>query len=239
MRPIGFSTGSIARGDFRAALQALSTSGADTRAVELSALRAAELPALASAAETLVLDGFDHVSIHAPSSFPPEDEGRIVDLLISLCDRGWPVVVHPDTIGPRSDGLWREFGPLLLIENMDKRKPIGRSAAELDELFDRFPDAGLCFDIAHARQCDPSMLETYRILQAHGARLREVHISEVSSSSKHTRLSYGAIHDFSEVAHWIPPHVPIIIESPVALHEIAGEIERANQALPVTAGAAW
>ena len=236
MRPIGFSTGSIARGDFHAALEALQSAG--TEVVELSALRAWELPALAAAAAALDLAGFAHVSVHAPSSFEPQAESRIVELLICLADRGWPVVVHPDAIGPRSDALWRELGALLMIENMDKRKPVGRSAAELDDLFERFPDAGLCFDIGHARQYDPSMLETYRILHTHGSRLREVHVSEVSSSSKHTRLSYGAIHDFSEAAQWIPTHVPVVIESPVAPDEIANELDRASQALPVAAGAA-
>jgi sugar phosphate isomerase/epimerase len=235
MRPIGFSTGSLCRGDFQAALDLLS--GAGTDAVELSALRAWELPDLASAADTLALDGFDHVSVHAPSSFGKDVEPDVLRLLMQLCDHGWGIVVHPDTIDPASDPLWRELGSSLWIENMDKRKPVGRSAAELEGIFERFPDAGLCFDIAHARQYDPSMLETYRILHAHGPRLREVHLSEVASSSKHTRLSFGAIHDFSEAAHWIPPHVPVIIESPVSEGEIANELERALQALPVPGGA--
>jgi hypothetical protein len=148
MRPIGFSTGALAGGDFHAALSLLAGSG--TEAVELSALRAWELPELARAASTLSVEGFQFVSVHAPSSFRPDEEDEIVGLLKHLCGFGWPIVVHPDSI--RSYSPWREFGSMLWIENMDKRKPVGRSAAELDEIFDHLPDAGLCFDIAHARQ---------------------------------------------------------------------------------------
>ena len=227
MRPIGFSTGSLALGDFRTALSMLADTGVSV--VELSALRLAELPALVDAAPSLALAGYRHVSVHAPSRFPPDAEADVVRLLRLLADRGWPIVVHPDAI--HSSAAWRGLGPRLWIENMDKRKPIGRSAAELDGIFGRLPEAGLCLDLAHARQFDPSMVEAYRILRQHGKRLRQVHLSEVSSASRHTRLSFGAIHDFREVARWIPEEIPVILESPVAASEILDEIERARTAL--------
>ena len=71
-----------------------------------------------------------------------------------------------------------EFGSLLCIENMDKRKPIGRSAGELRSIFDQLPDASLCFDIGHARQVDTTMTESYLILKEFGAKLRQVHMSQ-------------------------------------------------------------
>ncbi len=228
MRPIGFSTGSLALGDFRKALEMLEDSGAD--AVELSALRTRELPALVAAADSLDLRQYRHVSVHAPSKFSPAEEGQVTHLLWQLVNRGWPIVVHPDTI--HSYSAWREFGTWLWVENMDKRKPIGRSARELVRIFEQLPEAGLCFDIAHARQFDPSMVEAYRILRLYQPRLRQVHVSEVSSTSKHIRLSYGAIHDFSEVASYLPPQVPLILESPVSEEELASEMERAREALP-------
>lgn len=228
MRPIGFSTGSLALGDFRRALQILEGTAAE--AVELSALRTRELPALVAAAGSLNLDQFRHVSVHAPSKFSPSEESSVVDLLWQLVGRGWPVVVHPDTI--HSYSVWREFGSCLWIENMDKRKPIGRSAEEMGRIFEQLPEAGLCFDIAHARQFDPSMVEAYRILHVHQPRLRQVHLSEVSSTSRHTCLSYGAIQDFIEVAQWIPPDLPVILESPVSDESLEVEMERAREALP-------
>jgi sugar phosphate isomerase/epimerase len=114
----------------------------------------------------------------------------------------------------------------------DKQKPIGRTATELERIFEQLPEAGLCFDIAHARQFDPSMVEAYRILRLHQPRLRQVHLSEVSSMSRHTSLSYGAIQDFIEVAQWIPPHLPVILESPGSDGILEVEMERAREALP-------
>ncbi len=227
MRPIGFSTGALALGDFHVALAMLA--GAPVQSVELSALRTEELAPLAEAADSLRVDAFRHVSVHAPSRFRPEEEPEIVALLRTLAER-WPIVVHPDAI--HSFSAWREFGPQLWIENMDKRKPIGRSAEELQRVYERLPEAGLCLDLAHARQYDPSMVEVYRILRQHGRRMRQVHLSEVSTSSRHSRLSWGAIRDFADVAHSIPTHVPIILESPVPASEIEAEVARAREALP-------
>ncbi|HEX8454318.1 MAG TPA: TIM barrel protein [Longimicrobium sp.] len=228
MRPLGFSTGALARGDFRTALSMVAGHG--TSAVELSALRTVELGSLLDAVDSLRLDDFQHISVHAPSKFEAADESWIVETLRRIAADRWPVVVHPDTI--HSAQHWRAFGSRLLIENMDKRKPIGRSAAELEMIFAELPEAGLCLDLAHARQFDPTMVEAYRILNIHGSRLRQVHLSDVSSASKHTWLSYGAIHDFQEVAMLVPPSVPVILESPVSAQGIAAELRRAREALP-------
>lgn len=228
MRMFGFSTGSIVPGDAEGALRILLHH--DAPAVELSALRITELPALLGAAPTLPVDGFQHVSVHLPSKFAPEDDSRIAEAAHAFVRRGWPVVLHPDVIC--DDAPWRSLGAHLWIENMDKRKPIGRTAAELDELFARFPDAGLCLDVAHSRQVDPTMRETRYILRAHGNRVRQVHLSEVGSSSRHAPLSFGAIHDFSGIASLIPVDAPVILESPVSEDEIATELERAREALP-------
>jgi len=64
MRRIGFSTGALARGDFRSGI-ALQESRAD--AIELSALREAELDPLIGAIPDLPLKRFTFVSFHAPS----------------------------------------------------------------------------------------------------------------------------------------------------------------------------
>ncbi|HEY6255231.1 MAG TPA: hypothetical protein VIY51_05500, partial [Xanthobacteraceae bacterium] len=122
--------------------------------------------------------------------------------------RGWPLVIHPDVIG--DFGLWRELGDAVCIENMDKRKPIGRTAEELESVFRELPDATFCFDIGHARQVDLTMTEAYLILRGFAPKLRQVHISEVNSRSKHDALSYSSIVAFREVAQLIPEHVPVI-----------------------------
>ncbi|MFL5383570.1 MAG: hypothetical protein ACJ8GN_13715 [Longimicrobiaceae bacterium] len=123
------------------------------------------------------------------------------------------------------------MGSLLLIENMDKRKRTGRTVEELEILFRSLPEARLCFDIAHARQVDGTMTEAYRILKRFGDKLAEIHISEVTSNSGHYRISPAASRAFQKVAAFIPPEVPVILESRVGREEIADEIARARAAL--------
>ena len=199
-------------------------------AIELSALRQPELLPMLTALGSLDLTGFSYVSIHAPSQIEPEWEAVVWEALWRESWRKWPVVVHPDALFDMS--LWREFGAGLCVENMDKRKPIGRTARELDSIFNQLPDASLCFDIGHARQCDPTMTEAYLILREFGAKLRQVHVSEVNTQSKHDRLSYGSILAFQEVAHLLPEDVPLILETPVSEMDIAEEISRVREALP-------
>ena len=74
MRPIGFSTGAIARGDFRLAVQRMRDCGLDV--IELSALRIGELAPLLRALPTIDLAAFQFVSIHAPSRFEQSVDRR-------------------------------------------------------------------------------------------------------------------------------------------------------------------
>jgi sugar phosphate isomerase/epimerase len=122
----------------------------------------------------------------------------------------------------------------LLIENMDKRNNCGRTQRELDEVFAKLPQAGLCFDIGHCRQVDPTMNEAYLILRAFRDRLRQLHVSEVNSRSTHDPLSSAGIDAFRAVASLIPENIPVILESPVSAEEVDREIEFARLALPIS-----
>jgi hypothetical protein len=101
MRNIGFSTGALARGDFRAALQMLA--GKDGSAVELSALRQEELAPLVGQLDHLDLGDFEYVSFHAPSSMEPAFEALASRLLEQAALRGWPIIVHPDAMHRRQE----------------------------------------------------------------------------------------------------------------------------------------
>lgn len=144
----------------------------------------------------------------------------------------WRIVLHPDAI--RDVALWNSFGPLLLIENMDKRNICGRTERELSEIFARLSEAGLCFDIGHCRQVDPTMNEAYLILRAFGDRLLQLHVNEVNSRSTHNPLSNAAIDAFRAVSSLIPENTPVILESLVREEDINREIELARLALPVS-----
>jgi hypothetical protein len=227
MEMIGFSTGALARSDFREGLDAMRRFG--SRVVELSALRMNEMAPLLEGIHSLDLSSFEYVSVHAPSSFTADEEIWLADVLLPLAKLGWPIVVHPDTI--HSHAHWAPFGSLLCIENMDKRKPAGRNVAELASVFEQLPDASLCFDIAHARQCDPSMTEAFRILREFGSRLTQVHMSDVDVTSRHVPLTWVAIRAFAEVAELIPANVPVILESPVPVADMENELHAALEAL--------
>jgi len=229
MRRFGFSTGALARGDFRRALELLRIHEID--AVELSALRLDEFEPLVSAITNLDLRRFSFVSIHAPSWFSPELERGVVNDLRLLAESGYPAVVHPNVI--YTPEMWNELEGKLLIENMDKRKPIGRTVSEMRQIFDSLPAARLCFDIGHARQVDPSMTEASLLLNVFGDRLTEVHISEVNTASRHDPISWNAIKAFQSVAKYIPENVPIILEPLIdqGQSQIETEIQRAREAL--------
>jgi hypothetical protein len=231
MRPIGFSTGALALSDFHLALGELQGQPVDS--VELSALRYRELAPLLSVLSTLPLSSYKYKSIHAPSSFDAEQEVEIIELLRAFVPADWPIILHPDTI--HDFAAWKGFGKQLAIENMDRRKPIGRTLEELNPIFEKLPQARLCFDIGHARQCDTTMTEAYRILRAYSGRLCQIHVSEVNTASHHDPLSFAAIRAFSEVAELIPGDVPLILEARVTRDQIKAEIGNAQKALPLAA----
>ena len=227
MRHIGFSTGALARGDFRKGLQMLT--GKNASAVELSALRQEELIPLVEQLDSLDLSQFNYVAFHAPSAMDAAFEATALRLLEQVARRDWAIIVHPNVMVQPQE--WARLGDRLCIENMDKRKPVGQTASDLVEIFKGLPDATFCFDIGHARQVDPTMSEASTILQSLGGRLRQLHVSEVNTQSRHDALSLESRLAFQKVSHLIPPDAPVILESRVEESEINQEMENALNAL--------
>lgn len=223
MASVGFSTGAIAYEDFRKALELLAPTRAS--AVELSALRSVELPGLLEALPSLldtIQNRYAYISFHAPTDF--SDEAATVEQLLPVARRGLNIVVHPDCIQDKS--LWHPLGKYLCIENMDSRKSTGRTASELVPYFADLPHAKLCFDIAHARQVDPTMTEAACILREFGCRLAQVHMSEINSRGKHFAMSFGAKQAYKQFSAELS-QVPIILESVVDNPDIGPEIDAA------------
>lgn len=204
--------------------------GRPVRALELSALRECELHPLFDALDELDLSQFQYVSLHAPSAFPEEHEREVVHLLSRVIRRGWPIIIHPDALCDFR--VWRPLGSLLCLENMDRRKSVGRTVVELQHLFTKLPEASFCLDLGHARQVDSTMSEAHLMLKWFDSRLRQVHVSEVNASSKHDQLSYASVLAFREVAHSLREEVPVILETPVSENDLVSEIRVAMQALP-------
>lgn len=227
MHPLGFSTGAIAKGNVSEALQLLAS--LHLPVVELSALRLHELEPLVAGFDQLPMSGYEHIAVHLPSHYEPYEEPRIIAAARGLTERGILVVIHPDVISDVA--LWQPLGHMLLVENMDKRKPIGRTHAELVDILRDLPDARICFDVGHALQVDPSQVESLRILEGSGDRISWLHLSEVSSSSRHERMSYGALLAFRWLAKFLPPGVPAVIEAAVTGAEVESELRSMAECL--------
>ena len=239
MNIIGISTGALCGGDWRQAVAILNRKSVS--AVELSALRLVEFDELAEEALSFARQGFAYVSFHAPSAFPAEHELEVVTKLARIVAHGFPVIAHPDCI--RDFKCWRKLGDGLLIENMDKRKPFGRTVSELRPVFAKLPDARWCFDIGHAKQVDTTMIHASQMLDAFGDRLAEIHLSDVDASSKHHPLNEQALRSFRGVLNASQVEgIPIILETPVTEAELEKEIDRANAflvsltAVPIASG---
>lgn len=228
MRHIGFSTGALALGDFRRGLALLQGHGCV--AVELSALRESELPSLMATLAELDLHSYRYVSVHAPSRLSTMKEAEVAAALAPCIERAWPVILHPDAIVDH--GCWRDFGRLLCIENMDKRKTTGRTADELAPHFAALPDASLCFDLGHARQVDPTLGIARRIIRDYGNKIVQLHLSELDAQCHHRRLSMATVWAVREIARSIPS-VPVIVESVVTEHEIKRELAMAASCFDV------
>jgi hypothetical protein len=56
----------------------------------------------------------------------------------------------------------------------------------------------------------------------------------VNTASKHDPLSYAAIMAFQDVSHLIPDNIPLILETPVAVEDMAREMTKVREALPLS-----
>lgn len=229
-RLIGFSSGSLAKGNFQHAIDVLRTYNIDV--IELSALREHELkPLLKALDEGLDLSDFRSVSFHAPSKLIKLDVETLCEMLDPIVARKWNIVVHPDLI--EDPHPWRQLGHYLCIENSDHRKPLGRTATEMMEYFDMLPEASWCFDVAHARQVDSTMSVAIAMLASFADRLREIHLSRIDMAGKHWELDVATIQACRRIASRVDPKVPIILESVIKPQFIPDELLSAAQAFGV------
>ena len=169
------------------------------------------------------------MSVHAPSQRVELSESELFEQLESLAPFVDGIVVHPDLIIEVDN--WKVLGERAYIENMDNRKPIGRTVDELQPFFDALPAARFCLDLGHAWQIDPTMRLATELLHAFHSRLAELHISEVDADSRHRPISSKAANDFRAVAELIPENIPAIIESEVQHDELQTELRIVQFAL--------
>lgn len=154
-------------------------------AAEFAALSEPEFGGLARFLRDRPRLPFLYLSVHAPVKQRAATDETLVDWLGALSPRVESIVVHPDVLG--SLGVYRRLGRRLVVENMDRRKTSGRTADELAAVFSALPEAGFCFDIAHAWSIDPTMRVANELLDRFADRLRQVHLSSLEGG-KHVPL---------------------------------------------------
>ncbi len=184
---VGCSTGYMA--DSREDWPALVDEAARTSsfAIELSALSERELPGLVRYLRDAPQLPFRFVSVHGPSKGREMSDRDLANALAQLTRWVSAIVLHPDAMDDVA--AYRVLGRRLSMENMDARKALGQTAADLDPYFAELPDARLCFDIAHAKAVDPSLEVGREILARFASRLSHVHLSSLDEDQKHVPLT--------------------------------------------------
>ena len=210
--PLGASTGYMAdsRGDWPAMVAAaLDTS---PFAAELAALSEDELPGLEAYLATQPELPFGYLSVHAPVKHLRMPEAELVRRLGRIAPLVDGIVVHPDAMDdPRA---YRPLGSCLVLENMDARKPTGRTVAELAPYFSVLPEAGFCLDVAHVLSVDQTMQAGELLLDAFAGRLRHLHVSSVDGACRHVPLTVEHETRYAELLRRCPD-VPWILEAPL------------------------
>jgi sugar phosphate isomerase/epimerase len=207
---MGMSTGVF--GDLRGAWQELVAEACrvSTHAVELSALSEPELAGLMGYLAAKPRLPFRYVSVHAPVKNRRLDDDNSARTLGQLPLWVRSIVAHPDALAQLAP--YRALGTRLVVENMDDRKSTGRTADELETVFDELPDAGFCLDVAHAHSIDPTMQIANELLDRFRARLRQVHLSSLRES-RHVALTREDEKLFASVLMRCRD-VPWILEAP-------------------------
>jgi hypothetical protein len=210
--PLGTSTGALVeqRGDWAALVEEAQRTS--TFAVELAALSAGELPDLLRFLAVAPPLPFRFISLHAPSKGRRQRESQLVAMLLDVVHCVEAIVVHPDTIDDPE--RYVPLGSALVLENMDARKGDGRTADELEPYFAALPQAGLCFDIAHAASVDEELGEGCALLDRFGARLRHVHVSSLDDDCHHVALTVADEQRFAPLLRRCRD-VPWILEAPL------------------------
>ncbi len=156
-------------------------------AIELSALAEEELDNLAGYLASGPRLPFRYLSIHGPSKDRALPEPALVARLKEFSALAAGIVMHPDTI--EDPAPYRALGRTLVLENMDARKEGGRTVDELAPWFAELPEAGFCFDVAHAWSIDETMSTGEGLLDAFRPRLRHLHVSSLSPELHHLPLT--------------------------------------------------
>ncbi len=230
MHLIGWSTGAILpKGDkanYPLAIELLKST--PFTCIELSVLREWELPVFLEYLPDLDTSSFDKVSFHC-CKLKELTEIELFKKIEPVIEKGWDIINHPDLM---QSICWKDLGNQILIENLENRKPTGRTVEEMEKIFEVYPDASMCFDIGHAQQVDPTMELGREMCIKFASKVKEIHLSEVDPiSCAHKPINHDTLRAFGKITD-VFPDCPIILEcSP--LTNLEKEVQYITDAFPL------
>jgi sugar phosphate isomerase/epimerase len=95
---------------------------------------------------------------------------------------------------------------------MDVMKRFGREVQDMAEVFERFPEAGFCLDVAHVWTNDRSLRLGFELLGAFGDRLRQLHVSGIDADARHRPTTAEDLQLYEPLLARCS-HVPWVLES--------------------------
>ncbi len=184
------------------------------RFIELTATREDRLDALVPFLERKrsALDGFERVSVHAPITTARTSAAALVDKLVALAWE-FDTVFHPD--GYRGEQSLVRLGGRVVFENMDNQKSFGKDALDLASVFDAYPEAGFCLDVAHVWTNDPSLRLGHDLIDSFGQRLRQLHVSGIEPDGTHRPTTRADLSLYAPLLDRCE-HVPWLLEAELA-----------------------
>jgi sugar phosphate isomerase/epimerase len=170
-------------------------------------------PLVSSLAEYLAehdVAAFARVSLHAPVGIASPNEA--IAELLHLPLEG-DVILHPDLYGA-ADAV-SELGSRAVFENMDVAKRFGQTVDDLAPILERFPEAGFCLDVAHVWTNDRSLELGHALVEAFGARLRQLHVSGIEPDGTHRGTTNDDLSLYAPLLERCG-HVPHVFETVLA-----------------------
>jgi hypothetical protein len=158
------------------------------------------------------LDIFERVSIHAPITTDRTSLTAVAEKLVALAWE-FDTVVHPDAY--REEQSLLRLGARVVFENMDNQKSFGQNARDLGSIFDAFPEAGFCLDIAHVWTNDATLRLAHDLIDSFGQRLRQVHVSGIEPDGTHRPTTRADLDLYAPVLARCD-HVPWLLEEELA-----------------------
>lgn len=216
---IGFSTGCLFQShSIDDAVRLYHKIGAD--AIEISLATPKDLEEfMPSKSLVHMIKEFSFVSIHAPFKSIRYDKGDDASLtyinLIDLYDTlgAQAVVIHPSTVDDQ--GIYDAELMAVCVENMDSRKTVGISAAEMQAIHEKH-DCMFVLDLQHAYEHDPAMQLAIDLWSVMGAQLSHIHASGQQPPFWHVPIYMSdnkeAISKSLKDIREMEPHCPIILE---------------------------